>query len=160
MYRPIALELCAGAGGQALGLERAGFDHVGLVELDKRACETLRLNRKAWNVIERDLRQFNGTAFRGVDLLAADCLVRRSPLREATRRGRRAQLVSSSNQIDSGGSSRRRNDRERAGVPRCHLRRLPQVSGGTVHNHCSVKMQCGGFFKSVERRQSTHSHAI
>jgi DNA (cytosine-5)-methyltransferase 1 len=66
----MVLELCAGAGGQALGLERAGFDHVALVELDKRACETLRLNRKAWNVIERDLRQFSGAAFRGVDLLA------------------------------------------------------------------------------------------
>jgi DNA (cytosine-5)-methyltransferase 1 len=70
MSRPVALELCAGAGGQALGLERAGLDHVGLVELDKRARETLRLNRESWNVIERDLRQFNGAAFRGVDLLA------------------------------------------------------------------------------------------
>jgi DNA (cytosine-5)-methyltransferase 1 len=70
MYRPVALELCAGAGGQALGLERSGFDHVGLVELDARACETLRLNRRAWNVIERDLRNFSGSAFSGADLLA------------------------------------------------------------------------------------------
>jgi DNA (cytosine-5)-methyltransferase 1 len=70
MHGPVALELCAGAGGQALGLELAGFDHVGLVELDKRACETLRLNRKAWNVIEQDMRLFNATAFRGIDLLA------------------------------------------------------------------------------------------
>lgn len=70
MQRPLTLELCAGAGGQALGLEQSGFEHVGLVELDRRACETLRLNRKSWNVIERDLRQFSGAAFRGVDLLA------------------------------------------------------------------------------------------
>lgn len=70
MNGPTALELCAGAGGQALGLEGAGFDHAGLVELDGRACETLRMNRSAWNVIEGDLRTFDGAAFRGVDLLA------------------------------------------------------------------------------------------
>lgn len=70
MHRPVALELCAGAGGQALGLETSGFEHIGLVELDPRACETLRMNRHSWNVIERDLRNFNGAAFRGADLLA------------------------------------------------------------------------------------------
>lgn len=64
------LELCAGAGGQALGYEQAGFEHVGLVELDKHACATLRLNRPDWNVIEGDLSQFDGTPFRGVDLVS------------------------------------------------------------------------------------------
>lgn len=65
-----SLEICAGAGGQALGLEQAGFDHVGLVELDRAACSTLRLNRSAWNVVEGDLCAFDGRPFRGIDLLA------------------------------------------------------------------------------------------
>lgn len=64
------LELCAGAGGQALGLERAGFAHAGAVELDPHACDTLRLNRPAWRVIETDLREFDAREFRGVDLVA------------------------------------------------------------------------------------------
>lgn len=65
-----SLEICAGAGGQALGVEQAGFSHVGLVELEKAACETLRLNRPGWNVVEGDLCQFKGAEFAGVDLLA------------------------------------------------------------------------------------------
>ena len=65
-----SLEMCAGAGGQALGLEMGGFDHEALVELDPAACATLRLNRPSWNVIEGDLRQFSGTAYKGVDLVA------------------------------------------------------------------------------------------
>jgi DNA (cytosine-5)-methyltransferase 1 len=64
------LELCAGAGGQALGLERAGFDHTGLVEINKHCCQTLRLNRPAWNVIEQDLCKFDASPFKGVDLVA------------------------------------------------------------------------------------------
>jgi DNA (cytosine-5)-methyltransferase 1 len=66
-----SLELCAGAGGQALGLEQAGFQHVGLVELDHAACETLRLNRPRWAVFEEDLRSFDAHLFAGVDLVAA-----------------------------------------------------------------------------------------
>jgi DNA (cytosine-5)-methyltransferase 1 len=64
------LELCAGAGGQALGLEQAGFEHAGLVEIDKHCCQTLRTNRPHWNVIEQDLRTFDSSEFRGVDLVA------------------------------------------------------------------------------------------
>ncbi len=65
------LELCAGAGGQALGLEGAGIEHAGLVEIDPHACATLRLNRPAWNVIEGDLNVFAGAAaFQGVDLVS------------------------------------------------------------------------------------------
>jgi DNA (cytosine-5)-methyltransferase 1 len=65
------LEICAGAGGQALGLEAAGFEHVAAIEIDSHACETLRTNRPAWNVLETDVRAFDGHAYAGkVDLLA------------------------------------------------------------------------------------------
>lgn len=66
-----ALELCAGAGGQALGYEMAGFEHAGLVELNRHACATLRLNRPGWNVIEQDLAAFDPSPYRGVDLVTA-----------------------------------------------------------------------------------------
>lgn len=66
-----SVEICAGAGGQALGLEQAGFHHQALVELDAHACETLRRNRPNWNVLTMDVRKFPGEAHRGVDLLAA-----------------------------------------------------------------------------------------
>lgn len=67
-----SLELCAGAGGQALGLERAKFKHVSLVEIDKHCCNTLRHNRPRWKVREEDMRVFKEDArsFQGVDLLA------------------------------------------------------------------------------------------
>ena len=65
-----SLELCAGGGGQALGLERAGFAHQGLVEIDSRCCETLRFNRPHWQVFEQDLETFDGSSFKGIDLLA------------------------------------------------------------------------------------------
>ncbi len=65
------LELCAGAGGQALGFEQAGVEHVGLLEKDATACSTLRLNRPEWNVIEEDLGEFNGAPYKGVDMISA-----------------------------------------------------------------------------------------
>ena len=65
-----SLEMCAGAGGQAIGLERAGFSHEGLIEIDKHACETLKLNRPKWQVHEADLEEFDGRPFKGIDLLA------------------------------------------------------------------------------------------
>ncbi|MGH9515523.1 MAG: DNA cytosine methyltransferase [Terriglobales bacterium] len=65
------LELCAGAGGQAIGLERAGIDHVGLLELNATACSTLRRNRPNWNVIEQDLTTFDATPFVGAEVVSA-----------------------------------------------------------------------------------------
>ncbi|MGY4772893.1 DNA cytosine methyltransferase (plasmid) [Kribbella sp. CWNU-51] len=64
------LEICAGAGGQAIGLELAGFGHSLAVEIDPDACETLRLNRPQWKVHEGDVREVNGRDYRGIDLLA------------------------------------------------------------------------------------------
>ncbi len=65
-----SVEICAGAGGQALGIEMAGFSHLALIEIDKAACATLRLNRPDWNVLELDVRRVKGEWFKGVDLLA------------------------------------------------------------------------------------------
>ncbi len=65
-----ALEICAGGGGQAIGLERAGFQHVGLVDNEVYACATLRRNRPAWAVLHKDIREIDGRHYRGVDLLA------------------------------------------------------------------------------------------
>ena len=55
MDKLTCVELCAGGGGQALGLEQADFAAEALVERDKNCCATLRGNRPVWNVIEGDL---------------------------------------------------------------------------------------------------------
>ncbi len=65
-----SVEFCAGAGGQALGLEQAGFRHEQVVEIDADSCRTLRLNRPEWNVWEGDMREFDPRPFKGVDLVA------------------------------------------------------------------------------------------
>ncbi|MGT2907108.1 DNA cytosine methyltransferase [Streptococcus dentiloxodontae] len=49
------IELFAGAGGLALGIEKAGFEAIGLVEFDKSAADTLKHNRPHWNVIHDDI---------------------------------------------------------------------------------------------------------
>jgi DNA (cytosine-5)-methyltransferase 1 len=67
------VEICAGAGGQALGLERAGFEHALAVELDGAACATLRANRPGWKVAEGDVADqtlWRPRDYRGVALLA------------------------------------------------------------------------------------------
>jgi DNA (cytosine-5)-methyltransferase 1 len=67
------VEICAGAGGQALGLERAGFEHALAVELDAAACATLRTNRPGWKVAEGDVADpalWRPSDYRGVALLA------------------------------------------------------------------------------------------
>jgi DNA (cytosine-5)-methyltransferase 1 len=65
-----SIELFAGAGGLALGLEKAGLNNILLSEIDKNACETLRRNRPKWNVIEGDVAQIDFTPYKGkVDVL-------------------------------------------------------------------------------------------
>lgn len=66
------VEICAGAGGQALGLERAGFGHALAVELDASAANTLRHNRD-WQVAEGDVADpdvWDPAAHKEVTLLA------------------------------------------------------------------------------------------
>ena len=66
-----SLEICAGAGGQALGLEMAGFSHLALVEYERDYCDCLKSNRPQWDVKCMDVRQFDGKPYHGkVDLLA------------------------------------------------------------------------------------------
>lgn len=57
------LELFAGAGGLAVGMEKAGIKCVALNEIDKWACKTLRANRPKWNVLEGDIKSFDFTKY-------------------------------------------------------------------------------------------------
>ncbi len=59
------LELFAGAGGLALGMEEAGLKCKALNEIDKWACQTLRKNRQNWNVLEGDIREMDFSEFEG-----------------------------------------------------------------------------------------------
>lgn len=70
--RPYRLvELFAGAGGLALGMEKAGFESILLNEFDKHACNTLRLNRPEWNIVEGDIANVNFTSYRNkIDILS------------------------------------------------------------------------------------------
>ncbi len=68
-----SLDICSGAGGQALGMEQAGFDPVLLLDNDAHACASLRLNRPGWDVAQLDLIDFVGhehPQVLDVDLLA------------------------------------------------------------------------------------------
>lgn len=64
------VEICAGAGGQAIGLDMAGFNHVALVEYEPEYCQVLKSNKPNWNVICADVHKFDGNPYKGVDLLA------------------------------------------------------------------------------------------
>ena len=66
-----SIEFCAGAGGQALGLEQAGFRHSALVEIEPDFAKTLKFNRPGWNVFAEDMNEFDGRPYRGVELFAA-----------------------------------------------------------------------------------------
>lgn len=70
MSEYMVLEICAGGGGQAIGLEAAGFNHAAAVDIDSAACNTLRLNRPHWRVIETDIANLDIQNFKGVDMVA------------------------------------------------------------------------------------------
>ncbi len=59
------IELFAGAGGLALGLEQAGIHTLAYVEIDKFSCETLKTNRPSWNVICQDIHEVDFTSYKG-----------------------------------------------------------------------------------------------
>lgn len=65
------IELFAGGGGMALGLEQAGIEDLEFVEFNKPACDTLRANRPNWNVVEGDVHEVDFTEYKGkVDLVS------------------------------------------------------------------------------------------
>ena len=64
-----SIELFAGAGGLALGLERAGLQHLLLNEIDKHAAATLRKNRPHWNIICEDIKNIDFSPYKGVDII-------------------------------------------------------------------------------------------
>ncbi len=65
-----SVELFAGGGGLALGMEKAGFKHIMLNEIEHDACLTLKKNRPQWNIIEENVQLLDFAAYRGkVDLL-------------------------------------------------------------------------------------------
>ncbi len=75
LVRPLrpytSIELFAGAGGLALGMEKAGFSHILLNEIDHDACMTLRRNRPGWNILERDVREVSFEEYKGkVDIVS------------------------------------------------------------------------------------------
>ena len=69
MSKFTVLELFAGAGGMAVGFERAGLESVALIEINKDACATLRKNRPEWNVLHQDVSEVDFSKF-NVDVVA------------------------------------------------------------------------------------------
>lgn len=66
-----SVELFAGGGGLALGMEMAGFNHVLLNEFNHHACETLRTNRPNWNIVEGDVHNISFKEYEGkIDFLS------------------------------------------------------------------------------------------
>lgn len=90
-----SIELFAGAGGLALGMERAGFHHIGLIEYDKAAAETLKCNRPQWNVICDDIANISCLdleAFFGIHKGALDVLSGGAPCQSFSYAGKRLGL--------------------------------------------------------------------
>ncbi len=92
---PTTLELFAGAGGLALGIEKAGFDTLGLIELDKDAADTLRFNRPNWRVIHDDIANISCMdlpEFFGIQKGALDLLSGGAPCQSFSYAGKRLGL--------------------------------------------------------------------
>ena len=70
MRKVNSIELFAGCGGLALGLEKAGFHHVALNEFNKDACKTLKHNRPEWNVIPGDVKNIQWSQYKDIDFLS------------------------------------------------------------------------------------------
>lgn len=90
-----SIELFAGAGGLALGMERAGFDTLGLIEIDKDASDTLRLNRPSWNVINDDIANISEcdlTQYFGIEKGSLDLLSGGAPCQSFSYAGKRLGL--------------------------------------------------------------------
>jgi len=93
MYK--AIELFAGAGGLALGVEKAGFNTIGLIEYDKDACDTLKRNRPEWHVICDDIANISGRdleAFFGINKGELDLLSGGTPCQSFSYAGKRLGL--------------------------------------------------------------------
>ena len=68
-HKYTSIELFAGAGGMAIGMEKAGFEHVLLNDFDASATKTLKLNRFHWNVVHGDIAKIDFTPYVNTDLL-------------------------------------------------------------------------------------------
>jgi DNA (cytosine-5)-methyltransferase 1 len=66
--RLTVVEICAGAGGMSIGLERAGFEHVALIENDNHSAGTLSRNGSDWTVIKEDVRTMDFRLYRQLDI--------------------------------------------------------------------------------------------
>lgn len=64
------IELFAGCGGLALGLDLAGFEHILLNEFNKDACNTLKLNKPQWNILCQDIKEVSWKGYKNIDLLS------------------------------------------------------------------------------------------
>ena len=82
MYRSI--ELFAGAGGLALGLENAGINHELLVEIDTDCVSTLKHNRPSWNVLHEDIHEVDFREYENIDIVTGGfpCQIGRASCRE------------------------------------------------------------------------------
>ena len=64
-----SIELFAGAGGMALGMEKAGIEHLLLNDFDRYATDILKLNRPNWNIIHGDIAKIDFKPYKGIDIL-------------------------------------------------------------------------------------------